>query len=173
MRWRPFFLAPDAPTAGVVKREYYAAKFGAARTAQMEPFLKQTFAEVGMDFSMGGLTGNTMDSHRLIAYAETFGPEKQNALVAELFQNYFAEEKFIGDPAVLVAAATKVGLPNAETVVHDKTAYRNEVLAQYEAKARGVSGVPFFILGDGKMTLSGAQPVETFVDALTRVARAS
>ncbi len=33
---------------------------------------------------------------------------KQDAVVEELFRNYFSEEKFIGDRAVLLAAAEKV-----------------------------------------------------------------
>ena len=36
-----------------------------------------------------------------------------------------------------------------------------------EARRLGVSGVPFFVF-DQRLALSGAQPVETFVDALTQ-----
>jgi hypothetical protein len=39
-----------------------------------------------------GLTGNTLDSHRLIEWAlHQGGPDAQNALVEELFRNYFTE----------------------------------------------------------------------------------
>lgn len=41
--------------------------------------------------------GKTLDSHRLIRLAGQQGPEKQNALVDELFANYFTQEKYIGD----------------------------------------------------------------------------
>lgn len=40
---------------------------------------------------MDGKTGNTLTSHRLIAHAAKQGPEKQNALVEELFKAYFVE----------------------------------------------------------------------------------
>lgn len=40
---------------------------------------------------MDGLTGNTLNSHRLIALAGNEGPEKQNALVEALFKAYFTE----------------------------------------------------------------------------------
>ena len=36
-----------------------------------------------------------------------------------------------------------------------------------EARALGVTGVPFFVF-DQRLGLSGAQPVEVFVDALTQ-----
>ena len=45
-------------------------------------------------------------SHRLIYFAGMKG--KQDALVEELFLNYFSEEKFIGDRTILLAAAEKV-----------------------------------------------------------------
>jgi predicted DsbA family dithiol-disulfide isomerase len=40
VRWRPFFLDPSLPKEGVDKRQRYAAKFGAARMRQMEPYMK-------------------------------------------------------------------------------------------------------------------------------------
>ena len=51
------------------------------------------FKSIGIDYSMGGMTGSTMDSHRLIQYSEKFGVDKQNELVEELFNNYFCQEK--------------------------------------------------------------------------------
>lgn len=56
------------------------------------PAAQEVFAQEGVRYSIGGLTGNTYDSHRLIAWAEdNFGPAKQNALVEELFKSYFTE----------------------------------------------------------------------------------
>mmetsp|Transcript_1937 Transcript_1937/g.4913 ORF Transcript_1937/g.4913 Transcript_1937/m.4913 type:complete len:122 (-) Transcript_1937:216-581(-) len=118
---------------------------------------------------MGGKTGNTMDSHRLLAFAErTAGSKVQNALVDELFLNYFGQEKFINDPDVLLAAATKVGLDTqaAADVIHDKTKFHDDVLDQYRAYARGVRGVPHFIIGDHHV--SGAQPPAVLKDRILR-----
>ena len=42
---------------------------------------------------MDGLTGNTLDSHRLIAAAGQQGPEVQDAVVEELFHNYFTQAR--------------------------------------------------------------------------------
>ena len=54
------------------------------------------------------MTENDANSHRLIYYAGTKGKAQQDALVEELFLNYFSEEKYIGDPSILLAAADKV-----------------------------------------------------------------
>ena len=48
----------------------------------------------------------------------------------EMMKNYFAEEKFLGDREVLLAAATKAGVPDAERVVDDKTACLDTVQAE-------------------------------------------
>lgn len=138
---------------------------------QIEPRLKAAFQSVGMPFSMGGKTGNTMDSHRLIAYAEAAGGVKaQNVLVDELFLNYFGQEKYIGDQDVLLEAAVTAGLDSksAAEVIADKSMYRDEVLQQYNTYAQGIHGVPHFFIGDAQV--SGAQPPEVFVDMLQKAA---
>mmetsp|Transcript_19096 Transcript_19096/g.24769 ORF Transcript_19096/g.24769 Transcript_19096/m.24769 type:complete len:115 (-) Transcript_19096:225-569(-) len=114
-----------------------------------------------------------MSAHRLIAYAETFGTEKQNLLVEELFKNYFGQEKFLNDKEVLIAAAEKVGITGAVEIINDPKAYESTVIEQYNTYAKGVRGVPFFILEapSGKtVTLSGAQPVDAFIDAFSHIA---
>jgi hypothetical protein len=76
--------------------ELYNSKFGAAKVAQMVPYMTSLFAAEGVRYSMGGLTGNTFDSHRLIEWAGQKGPEVQHALVAELFNGYFSEVGGLG-----------------------------------------------------------------------------
>ena len=106
------------------------------------------FKSIGIDYSMGGMTGSTMDSHRLIQYSEKFGVDKQNKLVEELFNNYFCEEKFLGDRAVLLAAAQKCEITGAEEYLANESNGRSEVMEQLEF-ANGVSGVPFFRFSEG------------------------
>lgn len=52
------------------------------------PALQQVFADEGLSYSMGGRTGNTLNSHRLLTWAaHEHGLQKQNALVVStLFQ---------------------------------------------------------------------------------------
>ncbi len=57
--------------------------------------MQSTFQELGLVYSHGGLTGNTLDSHRLVHWAgKEGGAAKQNALVEELFINYFTQVGF-------------------------------------------------------------------------------
>lgn len=76
--WHPFQLNPQftrGPASSIDKREYYKAKYGSARFARMEQMMTTAGKEVGIQFSFGGRTGNTRDSHRLIALA---GKKKKN-----------------------------------------------------------------------------------------------
>mmetsp|Transcript_25401 Transcript_25401/g.64427 ORF Transcript_25401/g.64427 Transcript_25401/m.64427 type:complete len:184 (-) Transcript_25401:123-674(-) len=170
--WRPFQLNPDAPKEPVNKLKMYKEKFGAARIEQMLPHMTQTFKKVGVDYSMGGDTGNTLTSHRLLQWAASVGLDKQDLLVEELFKNYFAEEKYLGDRGVLLAAVDKAGLDREEgaKIIDDESLWRSEVEKDKAKYARGVSGVPYFIF-DGKFAISGGQPPEAFAEAISEVAR--
>ncbi|PNH06161.1 hypothetical protein TSOC_007481 [Tetrabaena socialis] len=173
VRWLPFQLNPEAPREGEVKLQYYNDKFGPARVAQMLPQMTRTFAEEGLQYKMGGLTGNTLDSHRLIAWAEQFGLAQQNALVEELFARYFCQEKYIGDRGVLLEAVAAAGLSvaDAAAVLDDPAAFTQEV-QQLVARARGIGGVPYFVI-DKRLKMSGAQPPEAFEEAFEQVLSSS
>ena len=70
-------------------------------------------------------------------------------------------------------AARRAGLDMDEVdkVLATPTAELGEVDEQLQRFARGVSGVPYFILSDGKrrIRMSGAQPPEQFLDALEQL----
>mmetsp|Transcript_5111 Transcript_5111/g.11270 ORF Transcript_5111/g.11270 Transcript_5111/m.11270 type:complete len:193 (-) Transcript_5111:437-1015(-) len=170
VRWRPFLLNPSASKTGVNKREMYMQKFGAARVAQMVPMMVGKFNDVGIKYSLGGQTGSTVDSHRLATYAyQQGGVEMQNKLMEEMFMNYFSQEQFLGDPAVLKAAAAKVGLEGADAIIDDPSALLEEVENELSTHARGISGVPHFYV-DNKYSISGAQPTEVFQDLFAQIA---
>eukprot|EP00291_Cryptomonas_curvata_P023869 CAMPEP_0172159772 /NCGR_PEP_ID=MMETSP1050-20130122/5167_1 /TAXON_ID=233186 /ORGANISM="Cryptomonas curvata, Strain CCAP979/52" /LENGTH=181 /DNA_ID=CAMNT_0012829419 /DNA_START=192 /DNA_END=734 /DNA_ORIENTATION=+ len=170
INWRPFFLNPaqDAPKEGEDKLVMYNRKFGAQRIAQMLPRMTQVFAGLGITYSMGGRTGNTIDSHRLITWAGRQGLAQQDRVVEALFDAYFSREQFLGDRAVLLDAAAKAGLDPAAAaaVVDDPNALLAEVREEVARYGRGVTGVPFFIIA-GSVRLSGALPPEEFEDAIT------
>lgn len=155
VKWVPFQLNDQAPGGqGVNKLEMYKAKFGEERVAQMLPMMRETGRQEGINFSYGGNTGNTYDSHRLISFAAKQG--KQDETVEELFRNYFEEEKCLSDRSVLIAAAQKVGLQGAEAMLASREEARDvdEDLRKYQFGMR-ISGVPHFII-DGKSGGSGA-----------------
>ena len=183
--WRPFFLIPpdtwsrgvasgefpaDAETVGINKLDYYHSKFGGpARVAPMVERLAGIMRSLDVEYNMDGNTGPTLDGHRIAAYAERAeGLDKQNAFMEEIFRAYFCEEKAPCDRGVLLAAAKRAGLDEAKAreVLDAPTAELGELDEQMQRFARGVSGVPFFIVSDGKkrFKLSGAQPAEAFLE---------
>mmetsp|Transcript_7044 Transcript_7044/g.13602 ORF Transcript_7044/g.13602 Transcript_7044/m.13602 type:complete len:186 (-) Transcript_7044:94-651(-) len=168
--WRPFQLNPDASKTPVNKMQMYNEKFGAARIAAMLPRMQQTFANIGIEYSMGGDTGNTLTSHRLIQWAGSIGLDKQDKLMEALFRSYFAEEKYLGDPQVLLSAVTEAGLDAEEgkRIIDDEALWNAEVREDIAKYAKGVSGVPYFIF-NSKLALSGGQPPEVFEDAIEEI----
>lgn len=170
VKWHPFFLNPEAPLEGVNKMEHYKAKFGAGRMQMIIDRVGGAFANLGYKYSMGGKTGSTLESHRLIELAGRQGLEKQNAVVEELFLNFFTQEKYIGDREILVAAAEKVGVEGAREFLEDPQAGLKEVLTEERKFRRGVSGVPHFVI-DGWYQISGAQLPEAFLEAFEVAAK--
>ena len=168
--WLPFYLNPDAPKTSIDKSNYYKSKFGPDRAAMIFERLSAVGQSVGINFSFGGRTGATRDSHRLIQLAKTKGPETQTKVVEELFRNYFEEEQDITSHEVLSKAGVKAGLGEEEVkewLGSDRGGKEvdQEVL---EAQMKDVSGVPHFTL-QGKYEIGGAQDPEAFVKTFERI----
>jgi len=170
IRWRPFQLNPNSPKGkGVDKMEMYIKKFGKARMDAMLPQMKKTGLNEGINFSYGGYTGNTFDSHRLIWKArEVGGSDLQDKIVESLFKAYFEEEKSMGELDVLESCIERVmrnGTDTAATTialkdfVNDANDGKDETKKELKEYGNGVSGVPFFIF-DNKYSVSGAQPAD-------------
>ncbi|XP_010450854.1 PREDICTED: uncharacterized protein LOC104732947 [Camelina sativa] len=163
IRWRPFFLDPSAPKEGVSKKEFYRQKYG-NRYEGMFAQMTKVFKGLGLEFDTSGLTGNSLDSHRLIHYAGKQAPEKQHELVEELFIGYFTQGKFIGDREFLVDTANKVGIEGAEELLSDPNTGVTEVKEELAKYSQNISGVPNYTI-NGKVKVSGAQPPEIFQNA--------
>jgi len=171
VEWKPFQLNPRASKTGTNKLEMYKKKFGAERVSKMLPHMIEVGRQTGIEFSYGGDTGNTFDSHRLILLAwKEGGQELQDRVVEELFSNYFEQEKFIGDMAVLEECAAKCGVAGFGQIKSDPDFLTDETMAEISAYSRNVSGVPHFIVQD-RHSLSGAQEADAFEEIFRKVAR--
>lgn len=110
---------------------------------------------------------NTFDAHRLAKFAEQ---ENLGAEAAEkLLEAYFVEAKEIGKHEELLKVAEEIGLSKEGTQeVLATDVFSDEVKKDIEeARQIGVQGVPFFVI-DRKYAISGAQPAETFANALQK-----
>ncbi|CAA0823342.1 Thioredoxin superfamily protein, partial [Striga hermonthica] len=168
IKWHPYMLNPSAPKEGVVKKEFYLNKFG-PRAAQMEARMTEIFKGLGLEYDTSGLTGNTLDSHKLIYFAGKQGLDKQHKLVEELYLGYFTQGKYIGDRDFLVETAKKVGIEGAAEFLEDPNNGVKEVNEEIEQHSAHISGVPHYVV-NGKYQLSGGQPPESFLKAFQAAA---
>ena len=174
VHWRPYFLNDWIPREGISREQYLTTKFGSVeRYKEIAQRVAQAAAEEGLTYSTDkiGRQPNTLDSHRLIRWAENIG--KDSEMKQKLMDFYFTQGADLTDHAVLVQAAADIGL-DAKTVRaalesdQDVAQIEQEALA---AKEAGISGVPCFIFG-GKFAVSGAQAPEYLADAIERTAQA-
>ena len=137
----------------------------------MEARLESVGKPIGINFKFGGNTGNTRDSHRLIYLAkEKAGLEAQNKVVNEIEKSYFENEGDITSHAMLTAAAGEAGLDESQVKawLSSDAGGREVDQAVRSAQARGISGVPNFVLQE-KYEIGGAQDPDSFVDIFEKI----
>ncbi|MDP4170251.1 MAG: DsbA family oxidoreductase [Bacillota bacterium] len=173
VEFKSFELDPNSsPYAGKNIHEVLAKKYGMSleQAKQANKNVGDQAASVGLTFNFEEMKPtNTFDAHRLAKYAQTKGKEKE--LTETLLKAYFTESKHIGDDETMADIAQAVGLDRNEalTILQDKTAFANDVrIDEGIAQQFGISGVPYFII-NRKYAISGAQPAETFKNALEKV----
>jgi len=177
VRWHPFQLNPDLPPEGVDRREYLDAKFGGPQRAQeIYARVRAAGETVGIPFAFDAIRRqpNTLDAHRLIAWAQTRREGDADALVEKMFRAYFLDGRHVGDHEELVKVAAAAGFdPDDARRFLASDELRDAVAgADLRAREMGISGVPFFIF-DGKTAVSGAQEPETLLDAIAQARAAA
>jgi len=171
--WRAFELDPEAPREREPSKSYaelLASKYG--RTLpQAQAMIANTAAlahNEGLDYRFDLIRpGNSFDAHRLIRLGREEG--RQDKVLERFFRAYFTEGQPIGERETLARHAREAGL-NGQAVddVLAGDRFAREVRAdENEARALGVNGVPFFLLGK-RYGVSGAQPPEVLREALER-----
>ena len=162
VRYRPYRLDPAIPRAGLDRAAYMAARFGA--DGKVEDAYRAIAAEgikEDIAFDFGGILRrpNTVDSHRLIRWAEAQGV--QDEVVERLFIAYFENGEDIGDIRVLADIADLCGMDGSE--VADLLEGDTDIaLVEREDKLAhemGVTGVPAMLFGN-KIAVSGAREPE-------------
>jgi len=168
IEWHPFQLNPDMPAEGMDRREYLETKFGGRQNAVRVYAGIAEAAEaagVAINFEAIERTPNTLDAHRLIHWAGLEG--RQTAVVSFLFRAYFREGRDIGDHSVLLDIAETAGLDRAMTErLLTSDADADDIRARdAHARARGVTGVPTFVIGN-QHVVAGAQPPELWAKVI-------
>lgn len=144
-----------------------ARKYGMSEseTERAERRLQKKAQDVGLSYSIERPTANTFDVHRVLRYADEFGLRRE--LTDRVYRANFAGERNVFDHESLIELAAEVGLDgDGVRKVLDGDAYAAEVREEARtAKRRGLSTVPYFLI-DGRVEVSGARSVETFLAAL-------
>lgn len=169
--WRSFQLDPSAPTEPTEKAPEYLARskgMSMAEVEQMNSGLAERAAAVGLDFQWrDSVVANTFDAHRVGHLARE--ADKGNEWDTVVKHGYFTEGANLADHGELKEFAGRVGLDAARVEeVLDSDEYATAVVQEITmGRQLGVQGVPFFVF-DGRLAVSGAQPVELFEQALAQ-----
>jgi predicted DsbA family dithiol-disulfide isomerase len=169
---RSFELAPGAPVGETTPvLDMLARKYSMtpAQAQAAEDRVAATAQADGLDYVTGRLSGNTFDAHRVVALGRDH--DRGEAVLDAMFRAYFTGGPSIFDADGLVDIGTGAGLDADEVrAVLAGDRFADVVRADEQTAQRiGISGVPFFLI-DGRLGVSGAQPVELLVDALRQSA---
>ncbi len=169
--WKSFQLDPTIKTDPSLSNLDYFVKTKGVSVEQARQMLSgatNMAREAGIEFNLEeSIPANSFMAHRLIQMAKSkgLGSEIEEAL----FKAHFEEAKNIDDIQVLTGVATSIGM-DAEEVknILASDAFAYEVKQdEMEARKIGVRGVPFFVFDD-KYAISGAQPLEAFLETLEK-----
>lgn len=170
VRWLPFQLNPSMPKDGISRREYRTKKFGSwERSQELDARVVAVGKEEGIQFAFDRIerAPNTLDAHRLIWLADKQGV--QDAVVEALFRAYFTDGRDISAKKMLIDVAAEAGLEQDKALAMLNSDDGLEAIKEAEelSHRHRVEGVPFFIV-DGKITMSGAQQPDAFLEAFGR-----
>lgn len=173
IEWKSFQLDPSIPKNPENKNNVY--KYLADRKGMSEAQSRKMHEQVvamakqaGLNYNFDkAVVANSFDAHRMIQLAKTKG--LGDAAEERLFRAYFMEGMDFGDAATLVKIGQEIGLQAADieaALVSEE--YAKKVNADVaEAAQLGIQGVPFFVF-NRKYAVSGAQPIEAFLQTLQK-----
>ena len=173
IEWKSFQLDPTIePQTGKDVYTFLAERKGISveQSIEMHKGVTDRAKSVGLDYHFDkAIISNSLTAHRIIHLA------KQNNLGDEMeeifFKGYFTEGKDLNNAYTLIELGIQAGLnaDDVKKVTEDENLYLSDVKADIkEAQEIGVQGVPFFVF-DRKYAVSGAQPVEAFVNTIKEV----
>lgn len=173
IEWKSFQLDPTiTPQPEKNVYTYLAERKGMSveQSKEMHKGVAERAKSVGLDYNFDkAVISNSLTAHRVIQLAKTqnLGDEMEEIF----FKAYFTEGRDLNDGPTLIELAEKAGLSKDKVleVLESENLYVKEVEHDIsEAQEIGVQGVPFFVF-DRKYAVSGAQPVETFVNTINEV----
>jgi len=173
IEWKSFQLDPTIePQSGKDVFTFLAERKGISveQSIEMHKGVTERAKSVGLEYHFDkAIISNSLTAHRIIHLAKSkkLGDEMEEIF----FKAYFTDGKDLNDAQTLIELGIKAGLDSNEVkeVVENENLYLIDVKGDIrEAQEIGVQGVPFFVF-DRKYAVSGAQPVEAFVNTIKEV----
>lgn len=171
-----FQLDPTLPESYEGTEAQYLAQskhISEAQAKQMFEHVQGAAATEDLTLNFDAIqVANSRKAHRLLHAAQDADATGRTAWAIKiaLFRAHFTEGESISDVETLVRIAAEAGLDGAAARDAVESADREREVAAdiQEARAYGISGVPYFVFEE-KYGISGAQPAEVFEGALTQV----
>jgi predicted DsbA family dithiol-disulfide isomerase len=142
-----------------------------AQVERVQQHMQKLASGEGIRLKYGGKTGSSRLSHQLLDLAKTKGLKIQWDIAQEIFRVHFEEDGDITDIELLVAAGVRCGLDEQEvrTWLSDKESAKIVDNQVEEIRAKGVNGVPRFLIQDGKHQVEGAGDLEDFFEIFMKI----
>lgn len=179
IHFKPFELNPDMPPGGQEVFEHLTQKYGKPieQIRLTQANIRERAEAVGFPFHPEGRKHvyNTFNAHRLLYWAGIeCGLNEQYRLKKELLGTYFTLAVSLDDHNNVIDAVKRAGLDTdrAQEILSSDL-FTAEVRAEQRKYASmGITSVPSLIFND-KYLLQGAQPSESFAQALRQLASES
>lgn len=172
VNWHPYQLDPTMTLEGTPRDAYLTEKFGNVEKAlEMTDHLTSVGKELGIDFNIGKswLAFNTLQLHQLLHEAGRGGYKAE--LKERFFKAYFETLEPLNDLKVLhrIMAEYHWSADKVNKVIANEALAKDVQEQMQQAQKAGVTGVPFFIVHN-KFTISGAPPVQAFLEIFEKLA---
>ncbi|MCI9845944.1 DsbA family oxidoreductase [Flavobacterium pectinovorum] len=173
IEWKSFQLDPSiTPQHNKDVYAFLAERKGISleQSVEMHKAVVERAKSVGLEYHFEkAIISNSLMAHRIIHLAKT---KKLDDEMEEIFfKAYFTQGEDLNDASVLMKLGIQAGLDENEVreVIENESMFLNNVQKDIaEAQEIGVQGVPFFVF-DRKYAISGAQPLETFLQTINEV----
>lgn len=172
IEWKSFQLNPDMKTDPSKNVNQYLAEIKGITVIQAEEMNARVTAmakKAGLEYHFEkAVVANSFDAHRFTHLAKKH--HLQDKAEEQLFKAYFTDGKNTADHEILIGLGTQIGMNGDEIRnVLESNDFVDDVLKDiHDASLFGIRGVPFFVF-NRKYAISGAQPVEVFIDALNQI----
>lgn len=168
--YRSFELRPDAPVE--IDKEQQTAQHAGANRERVDAINAQLTALAEAE-GLSYRPDLSQPTNSRFALELLHQAGQRATLTSRLFSAHFSEGCHIGRIDELLALAHEVGLDRetARAVLTERRHRKSVERDHARLRALGARGVPLYVI-NGQPGISGAQPVQTYFDALERAAAA-